>query len=147
MKDQVLSIERMQYLKELGVDISKSSLFWVKKIINEIGEEVKGEYRLSFSDRVIVRNFELWNIIPAFTLDDVLDLIPKNIITNDSHRDKVYFVADFSEKVMGYAYRFETCGEISYYRFFSWVDNIIDAAYEMLCWCIYEGYIKTNKED
>lgn len=147
MEDQVLSIERMQHLKELGVDTSKASLFWVKKITNEIGEKLKGGYRLSFSDKVIVRNFEMWDIIPAFTLHDILDLIPKNIITNDSHRDKVYFVADFSEKVMGYAYRFETCGEISYYRFFNWVDNIIDAAYEMLLWCIYEGYIKTNKED
>lgn len=117
-----------------------------KKIINEIGEEVKGEYRLSFSDRVIVRNFELWNIIPAFTLDDVLDLIPKNIITNDSHRDNVRFVADFYEKVMGYAYYHETCGEISYYCKFDWFDNIIDAAYQMLLWCIYEGYIKTNKD-
>lgn len=46
---------------------------------------------------------------------------------------------------MGYAYRYETCGEISYYRFFNWVDNIIDAAYEMLCWCVEKGYIKTKR--
>lgn len=44
MEDQVLSIERMQYLKQLGVDISKGGLFWVKKITNEIGEELKGGY-------------------------------------------------------------------------------------------------------
>lgn len=136
MKDQVLSIERMRHLKEFGVDTSKASLFWVK-----IPTDNKDKWVLSlWNDNVLYS-------LPTFTLQDILDLIPKNIITNDSHRDKVYFVADFSEKVMGYAYRFETCGEISYYRFFSLVDNIIDAAYEMLCWCAENGYItKIDKQ-
>ena len=155
MKDHVLSIERMQHLKELGIDTSKASMVLI--VTDEYGDVLDWDeeiYKYEADDK----NFEYFdaetgnydhsyrNDCGVFTLNDICDLIPKNIITNDSHRDKVYFVADFSDKVMGYAYHFETCGEISYYRFFNWLDNIIDAAYEMLLWCIYEGYIKTNKD-
>lgn len=135
MKDQVLSIERMQHLKELGVDTSKASAALVYR--NAYGDIVEWDYVAEYHELDIgEHNPYIRSEYGTFTLQDILDLIPKNIITNDSHRDKVYFVADFSEKVMGYAYRYETCGEISYYRFFNWVDNIIYAAYEMLCWCV-----------
>lgn len=133
MKDQVLSIERMQRLKELGVDTRKKGLFWVR-------------FR-AYNWFLSLHTDESLQVISAFTLQDILDLIPKDIITNDPHRDNVRFVSDFYEKVMGYAYHYETCGEISYYCEFYWVDNIIDAAYQMLLWCIENGYIKTNKED
>lgn len=139
MEDQVLSIERMQHLKEFGVDTSKSSLFWVKKITNEIGEEIKGEYRLSFSDKVIVRNFEMWDIIPAFTLQDVLDLLPEEIIVNDkSYGLNVIFPNEGAWEI---SYFF--CGECK--EFFI-NTKLIDSAYEMLCWCAENGYIKTNKD-
>lgn len=110
-----------------------------KKITNEIGEEVKGEYRLSFSDKVIVRNFEMWDIIPAFTLQDILDLLPEEITVDDeSYRLNVIFP---NAGLWEISYSF---GSICYEYFMD--IKLIDAAYEMLLWCIYEGCIKTNKD-
>lgn len=140
MKDQVLSIERMQHLKELGVDTSKASLFWVKKITNEIGEEVKGGYRLSFSDKVIVRNFEMWNIIPAFTLQDILDLLPEEITVDDESYSLNVIFPNAGLWEISYSF-----GSICYEYFMD--TKLIDAAYEMLCWCAENGYIaKIDKQ-
>lgn len=145
MKDQVLSIERMQHLKEFGVDTSKASAALVYR--NAYVDIVEWDYVAEYHEPDIgEHNPYIRSEYGTFTLQDILDLIPKNIITNDSHRDNVCFVADFYEKVMGYAYYHETCGEISYYCKFDWFDNIIDAAYEMLLWCSENGYIKTNKD-
>lgn len=132
MKEQVLTIEQMHHLKELGVDTSKGGIYWVR-------------FR-AYNWFLSLHTDESLEVVPTFTLQDILDLIPKNIITNDYHRDRVRFVADFSENKIGYAYSYETCGEISFYKEFCWIDKLIDAAYEMLCWCIKEGYIKTTKQ-
>lgn len=75
MSKQVLSIEQMKHLKELGVDISRASVSW---------------YRIlrTGSDTVVTDRdgFEIYHEVPI-------------------------------------------------------CENIIDAAYEMLCWCIDNGII------
>lgn len=138
MKEQVLSIEQMQHLKELGVDTSKASMALVYR--NAYGDIVDWDYVSEYHEPDIgEHNPYIRSKYGAFTLQDIIDLLPKMITTNDFHRDRVRFVADFSENKIGYAYSHETCGEISFYKEFCWVDKIINAAYEMLCW-----YIKNN---
>lgn len=133
MSKQVLDILQIQHLKELGVDTSNASCYIL---------EAEGEEYMYFGKCTDI------NGIPTFTLQDILDLLPKQIITNDIHNDKVRLALDFFDDSFGYAYYFETCGELSFYKKSCCYDGclLIDAAYEMLCWCIENGYIETKKK-
>lgn len=69
MKDQVTSIEQSKRLIELGVPADKASMVYRKRYI-------KNEYVLD----VLSREMEV--IAPAFTVADLLAVLPKKIITN-----------------------------------------------------------------
>lgn len=124
---QVLSVEQMKHLQELGLDTSDGSMCWC--------------YALSYKEDVInqKRDSAFWEIIPTYTLQDILDKMPRYI--------NVFCIT------------YKLCVEplfagpwaISYQRgisepfIFKVAGNLLDAAYEMLCWCIENGYIKTNQ--
>lgn len=130
MSKQVLSIEQMKYLQELGLDTDCSTFFVNvahpnKHIFNYAAYDDLIEYYLDY--------------FPAFTLQDILDLLPEEILKGE----RVYRLV--IERAEGRYF-------ISYY----WCDNLliskneellIDAAYKMLCWCIENGYIETNGLD
>lgn len=82
MKDQkdlssdVLSPEQMQVLKNKGVDISDGKIFWTRRIMNWAGEIVTdSKWSLSLSDRLVVMNFENYETIPAYTINDIINKI------------------------------------------------------------------------
>lgn len=137
MENQVLSIERMQHLKELGVDTSKASMCWI--------------IDCNYANHLKIHDLFAYNttdekVIPTFTLQDILDLLPKSIVTNDFHRDMVRLVIDWGDKAIGYTYSYETMGELSYYEVFDFAyGDLIDAAYFLLCWCIENGHIEKSK--
>lgn len=67
MSKQVLDIEQMLYIKELGVDTSKADLCWKRNI-----KEVTGcNLSLSFNMKNEFRNYERFEYIPTFTLQDI----------------------------------------------------------------------------
>lgn len=100
----------MRRLKELGVDDSSASMYW-KDDEGNVGD------------------------VPAFTLHDVLNMLPKQIENN-----KLVITYDFSGSWnIFYGERFSYVIEFVY-------EDIFDAAYEMLCWCAENGYIKTNNK-
>ena len=68
MAKQTLSIEQMQHLQELGLDTSNASMCWIK---TPNGRD------LTFNDEWM--NLEESNLdpVPAYTLQDVLDALPK----------------------------------------------------------------------
>lgn len=137
MSKQVLSIEQMHHLQELGLDTSNAMMCYRRRTRDFRGEEKVGRWSLAINQPIIVSNFETYNEVPAFTLQDILDLLPSEIGDAYLHVDK--------ESV---SYEIMTC--YSYdgnLKSFSNSENLIDAAYEMLCWCIENGYVKTNKEN
>ena len=73
MKDQVLSIEKMQKLKELGIDISKASMCYV--FFESDGSK--------YTDIVVhdesCYEMACMNPIPTFTLQDIIELMPDNV--------------------------------------------------------------------
>ena len=82
MKDQkdlssdVLSPEQMQVLKNKGVDISDGKIFWTRRIMNWAGELVTdSKWCLSLSDRLVVMNFENYETIPTYTINDIINKI------------------------------------------------------------------------
>lgn len=124
MSKQVLSIEQMKHLHELGLDTSKASMQYVadnNDIIFVVPKEC-GYHIKDVEDGYIVCD--------ALTLSDILDLLP-NKIYNDCYLHieqhylngkvwDIYYMSinAFSKMAMA----IET--------------NLIDAAYEMLCWVL-----------
>lgn len=142
MNEQVLSIEQMQHLKELGVDISKATMYWLR-IIRTDTNEIEHDWYLGLTKEVpqpvltiIERKLE---VLPAFTLQDILELLPYKIderiltITKDIlHNEVQYFVK--YEDVDGGA------SPLFIYN------DLIGGIYEMLCWCIENNYGKLTKK-
>lgn len=153
MSKQVLDIEQMQHLKELGVDTSKASMVLIYTDCNcDVIEWDDVQYELSHPEPMEMFK-ELYDAetgnydhsyrkyCGVFTLQDILDLLPEEIYTEENELAtlEIHFPND------GY-WEFSYMGIHKCMEFFL-EENIIDAAYEMLCFCIENGYVKTNKED
>ena len=135
MTKQVLSIEQMHHLQKLGINTSNASAGWYKP-------DMDTEYFHVFSNAMPSQGELIGNedCIPAYTLQDVLDLLPKHI---------------------GGEYSYNLCitpESISYTEFIAGEMNeivhevpigcnLIDSACAMLCWCIKNGYVKAGKEE
>lgn len=135
---QILSIEQMQHLQELGLDTSNASASWYKP-------DMDTEYMLMFGHMAkeeLVGNEES---IPAYTLQDVLDALPKEIeIDNRKYsliieKDAVMYVNWIGEAQMGWIWGEGKCIN----KFIP----LIDYAYSMLVECIENGYVETNKNE
>lgn len=121
MSKQVLDIEQMKHLQELGLDTSKASMCYVvddskayKPILCVSGNESEYLDAISYS-------------VPAFTLQDIIDFFPVNIdgyVLSIGKKGVVYNRYEDLETKVGKGDR-----------------ELIDAAYKMLCWCIENKHI------
>ena len=114
IEEQVLSIEQMKHLQELGVDTSDASMCWVA------GEDAdEGEWNL-----IIPNNFLLPYNIPTYTIGDLIEKLPKHFYIKE---------AQISMVAINGSGAFEV-----------WYDNvpksnkrdgtIKNALYKLLCW-------------
>lgn len=131
---QVLSIEQMQHLQELGLDTSNASAFWCNP-------DRHGDWSLEFTyscGGIIPQPNRHDDLCPAYTLQDVLDALPKDI-SKDGCTWSASLYIDFENNRIAYGntdrYGFEVYHEIMIEK------DLIDAAYEMLCWCIENGHV------
>ena len=137
MSKQVLDIEQMKNLQTLGIDISKASVYW-HNVAKFEKKKPATEWILSLNSSVPL----MVKTIPAFTLQDILDLLPKQIVAGSS----------------GYTYNLDINYEKNYIAYsytdgngYTWLnqsfrinDDLIEAAYKMFCWCIENEHIKRN---
>lgn len=131
---QVLSIEQMKHLKELGLDTSDASMCWCYALSYK-----NAKWELEIYEDVInqKRDSAFWEIIPTYTLQDIINKLPCFI------GDEVLTIQKLADSY--------TCLYIEPYT--RSMINIteskepIDAAYDMLCWCIENGYVKIGKEE
>lgn len=132
----VLSVEQMEHLQELGLDTSDGSMCWCYALFYK-----NAKWELEIYEDVInqKRNSAFWEIIPTYTLQDILDKLP-------------HYLNPFPSKQILFAWMIEK--DAIAYRNVEDIDDclkhftddlLIDAAYEVLCWCIENGYIKTNQ--
>lgn len=147
MSKQVLSIEQMQYLKELGVDTSKASmvLLWKDDEGNEMDwDEVQDElshpepmemFKELYDAETGNYDHSYRKYCGVFTLQDILDLLPRSV------DDELILFIEKSKHKWRIGYDDVETDEI--FEDFSDV-NMIDAAYEMLCWVIDNGYLKVK---
>jgi hypothetical protein len=124
---QVLSIEQMKHLKELGLDTSDGSMCF--------------EWNESDPDIMIVTspdadtNYDYCR--KTYTLQDILDKLPcfigNQVLTMQKLANSYtcLYMEPYSRSIIKITESKE----------------LIDATYEMLCWCIENGYVKVGKEE
>ena len=127
---QILDVQQMQHLQEMGLDTSNASMYWIS--YNGISVSIPSNFHLPTSDNDYV-------ICDAYTLQDVLDALPIEIKYKDK---RCWLCIELADEMIGYYYE-------DYHLEHKWVyhevvmkdENLIDAAYRLLIWVIENGYI------
>lgn len=130
----------MQHLQELGLDTSNASALYC--IDNETGEK-----QLMLNEQVegTDKDDEYFRIVPAYTLQDVLDALPIEIKYKDK---RCWLCIELADGMIGYYYenaRFEH--RWVYYEVVMIDESLIDAGYKLLCWAIENKFVETNKNE
>lgn len=126
---QVLSVEQMKHLQELGLDTSDGSMCWCYALSYK-----NAKWELEIYEDVInqKRDSAFWEIIPTYTLQDILDKLPCFIGTHVLTLQKLansgtcLYMEPYSRSILNLTESKE----------------LINSAYEMLCWCIKNGYVE-----
>ena len=138
MSKQCLDVQQMLHLQEMGLNTSNASALYC--IDNETGEK-----QLMWTEQVeeTDKDDEYFRIVHAYTLQDVLDVLPKRIYDKGAFYLGCYNIMIDEHEICYVTW----CGaEIeSTYVEIEIKDNLIDAAYELLVWCIENKFVKTNK--
>ena len=132
---QVLSIEQMQHLQELGLELDYDTLYSYVKFEDT-------DWMLKPSPDLSIIGVSC-KYIPAYTLQDVLDAMTRWKI---DYGFCPSITIDLSERLIRYHYKDKDRVSMVMKSF---DDNgtgcLIDAAYEMLCWAIGKKFVKTDK--
>lgn len=81
---QVLSIEQMKHLQELGLDTSDASIYWARVSHgSRIDDKSKGVWFLSLHKEFQTCGFMSYEILPTYTLQDILDKLPESVQVYD----------------------------------------------------------------
>ena len=135
----------MQHLQELGIELKETMLYWARCVDNNPRAATHyGKWVLIKGNNAQTVGLMHWEFIPAYTLQDVLDALPKDI-SKDGCTWYASLYIDFENNRIAYGntnrYGFEIYHEIMIEK------DLIDAAYSMLCWAIENGYVETNKNE
>lgn len=119
--ENVLSIDKIKHLQELGVNTGNASMTWMLYPYEE-GKQPQ----LSLREwRTFKEPFRKEHCIPAFTLLDIFELLPKEIKTGT---DTYWITMYFSDNCWHICYSMSD--EFDYYQeFLSY--SLIDAAYDI----------------
>lgn len=145
MNEQVLSVEQMQRLQELGVDTSKTKMSWYA-----IYETLPNWYNeLNIRDDVFDKNYPS---VPTFTLQEMLEMMPSSITLDNTlyHFELLKLNYTYSIGYKGIVDETvdENGDEIDRikYHILLWGKNLLTCAYEMLCWLVENEHLKGGKK-
>ena len=149
---QVLSVVQMKYLQELGVNTSDASmvliatdddgcmLLWEdaeKAIKNHLYDVYFNLYYVESSSY----DHSCKKECGVFTLQDILDKLPV-YLNYFGTKYKLHIEPNFAGAWF-ISYQIGICEPFV----FKLSENLLDAAYDMLCWCIENGYVKVVMEE
>ena len=130
---QVLDVQQMQHLQELGLELNYDTLYRYVKF------EDTDWLLKPFSDlNIIGISFKC---IPAYTLQDVLDALPTTILFDEWIYELVINMCNESIE-----YVKTSVDDVLVGLRFTQL-QLIDAAYSMLCWAIDNKFVETNKNE
>ena len=137
---QVLDVQQMQHLQELGLELDYNTvLSWI------IDERGKDKPLLCISSEAVDYVDFSHYCLPAYTLQDVLDILPTEIKPAER---RFWLRIDLSDECLYYHY--DDCNLVEHRKKvigYDGIDGLIDAAYSLLCWCIENGYLDINKNE
>lgn len=132
MSKQVLDIEQIEYLSVLGIDTSDATLCWCENL-KEGTTELQINNDLSYSEGWI-------KATPTFTLEELMEYLP-NYIDNGNGSISVLQIELASPQR-------NRMWAVSYINTTTFVktcycmkNDLIDAAYGVVCWCLENGYV------
>ena len=135
---KVLSIEQMKHLQELVLDTSDASMYWARVSHgSRVDDKSKGKWFLSLHKEFQTCGFMSYESIPTYTLQDILGKLPcfigNQVLTIQKLADSYtcLYIEPYTRSMINITESKEP----------------IDAAYDMLCWCIENGYVKVGKEE
>lgn len=129
----VLSMEQMLHLKDLGYNIDDASMAWTRMVTDMGGNHIDRPWRLLRNEPIAISNMEDYERIPTFTLADIIEVLP--IIVEGCY-------IQIGKRSISYS-DYESTRTIVTKR----KKYLIDACYEMLCWLIEKGHIETKKKE
>ena len=139
MTKQCLDVQQMLHLQELGMELKETMLYWV---VYEAGHENNFVTTKENAMEVID---ESCGMLPAYTLQDVLDALPIEIKYKDK---RCWLCIELADEMIGYYYetaRFEH--RWVYYEVVMIDESLIDAGYKLLCWAIENKFAETDKNE
>ena len=136
IEEQVLSIEQMKHLQELGVDTSDASMYWVraKRIIgkqrNNVLDNEMGKWKLSLSKN-IVHSVD-WTVesVPTYTTGDLFRKLPSSLKGDYLNSCITIHTDGCDEPLISALYEYEYNNTIGKQV----GDTIEEALYNLLCW-------------
>lgn len=135
---QILDIQQMQHLQELGMELDYDTLCRYVKF-----EDTDWLLKPSSDLNIIGISCKY---ISAYTLQDVLDALPKEI---KYAGECCWLCFEAADERIGY-YN-EDCNFNREYVYYDVKEtsesNIIDSAYRLLCWAIENKFVETNKNE
>lgn len=128
MKDQVTSIEQSRRLLELGVPVGKASMMYQSHYTQGVPKLYAQPYqRNGYPAKEKIRE----DVIPAFTVADLLNLLPMYVITEWGSEPLKVCKVQSDEWLVGYGYT-------SPHRSFS--RSLVDACVSRIEWLLSDGY-------
>ena len=125
LEDQVLSIEQVQELQELGFDVKKhASMYFVPNWITKYGIDEIQDYLLTIGE--LGDDYE-GDCIPTMSIGDIINVLPENIDNN--------FFLMFEKDYVAYNNRYSVLMSKE-------EKNLIIALFETLKWCIKQKHIE-----
>ncbi len=134
---QVLDVQQMQHLQELGLELKETMLYWV---VYEAGHENNFVTTKENAMEVID---ESCGMLPAYILQDVLDALPESILKNDIQYWLSICRVSISIWMISYSDDVDLTTNLHHDEY----ESLIDAAYSMLCWAIENKFVETNKKE
>lgn len=141
MKDQVLSTDQMRHLRDLNTDTSKASLYWVRRCHGyKIDDNSTGEWFLSLQKEFQVIGFMSYEVIPTFTLQDLLNILPSGIYSKSYEIYSLRTDRYLDEWGVYYGTTEDSDGSKLSTPIYG--DTLLEAAYEMLCYLAENNLLK-----
>lgn len=114
IEEQVLSIEQMKHLQELGVDTSDASMCWLDFEDNEPME-------LAVFIPEVMLGYATCKVYPTYTIGDLIEKLPE----------------DLRFRCQGSNYSFNKNWDslsFSYQRIIQHSNNLLEGLFKLLCW-------------
>lgn len=127
---QTLTPEQMRHLSELGCSTRNASMCLIRDTEGNRHLSVHNEYCYEAS---------YMNPIPVYTLADIIEMLPKQIMAGESKYEISIYTIDGKWAV-------DYCSEKDADVQSLVCEKLIDAAYSRLCWCLKNKYIETKEK-